>query len=33
MDETGISVKSDREDVFKQVSGFAYVEVDDTSVS
>jgi len=33
MDETGISVKSDREDVFHQVHGFAYKAVSDTSVS
>jgi len=33
LEETGISVKSDREDIFKQVDGFAYVAVADTSVS
>jgi hypothetical protein len=33
LDETGISVKSDREDVFKQVNGFDYAAVSDTTVS
>ena len=33
MNETGISVKSDREDRFKQPSGFKYVVVSDTSVT
>ena len=33
LDESGISVKSDRDDIFKQVDGFAYEAVDDTSVS
>jgi hypothetical protein len=33
MSEEGISLKSDREDVFKQVNGFQYVEVSDSTVS
>ena len=33
LDETGISVKSDREDIFKQVDGFKYVQVSNTSAS
>jgi hypothetical protein len=33
LDETGISVKSDREDMFKQVKGFDSATVEDTSVS
>lgn len=33
MDETGISLKSDRKEVFKQVSGFDYKAVTDTTVS
>jgi hypothetical protein len=33
LDETGISVKSDREEMFKQVKGFDSATVEDTSVS
>lgn len=33
LDETGIALKSDRDKMFRQVHGFAYREVEDTSVS